>query len=292
MINNSKKEDINTNLQENGNEEVKDSKKLNSEDNFVKRGIILIIFIIIFILIYSFHEEGKTKNISYLEKISTKWQQVDNKDSIKIEADKNKDVDVEIANMANEIVNDVITDVIIDQGLFSNNKEYVDEDLNKYKLSLSYLKFKDKLLLNKDLSKEFTFLKDQLINSGFEDDITKFEKIVKYYQNDKILSDNFKNISPKLIARGRNNPEDGFINKFRFNLNSLILIKGSKNNKSLSKIEKFIFSAQNLLEVRDYKNLISEIDQLDVAFQDILSNFSKQIDVKILIEEFDNKYVY
>jgi hypothetical protein len=290
MINNSKKEDINNNLQENSNEEAKDGKKLNSEDNFVKRGIILIIFIIIFILIYSFYEEIKVKNISYLEKISTKWQQVDNNESINIETDKNKDV--EIAKMANEIVDDVITDVIIDQELFSNNKEYVNEDLNKYKLSHSYLKFKDKLLLSKDLSKEFAFLKDQLINSGFEDDITKFEKIVKYYQNDKILSDNFKNISPKLIARDRNDPEDGFINKFRFNLNSLILIKGSKNNKSLSKIEKFIFLAQNLLEIKDYKNLIYEINQLDVAFQDILSKFSKQIDVKILIEEFDNKYIY
>jgi len=289
MINNSKKENINNNLQENSNEEAKDGKKLNSEDNFVKRGIVLIIFIIIFILIYSFYEERKVKNISYLEKISTKWQQVDNNQSINIETDKNQDV--EIAKMANEIVNDVITDVIIDQELFSNNKEYVNEDLNKYKLSHSYLKFKDKLLLNKDLSKEFAFLKDQLINSGFEDDITKFEKIVKYYQNDKILSDNFKNISPKLIARDRNNPEDGFINKFRFNLNSLILIRGSKNNKSLSKIEKFIFLAQNLLEVRDYKNLISEISKLDVAFQDILSNFSNQIDVRIFIEEFDNKYV-
>ena len=289
MINNSKKENINNNLQENSNEEAKDSKKLNSEDNFIKRGIVLIIFIIIFILIYSFYEERKVKNISYLEKISTKWQQVDNNQSINIETDKNQDV--EIAKMANEIVNDVITDVIIDQELFSNNKEYVNEDLNKYKLSHSYLKFKDKLLLNKDLSKEFAFLKDQLINSGFEDDITKFEKIVKYYQNDKILSDNFKNISPKLIARDRNNPEDGFINKFRFNLNSLILIRGSKNNKSLSKIEKFIFLAQNLLEVRDYKNLISEISKLDVAFQDILSNFSNQIDVRIFIEEFDNKYV-
>lgn len=289
MINNSKKENINNNLQENSNEEAKDSKKLNSEDNFIKRGIVLIIFIIIFILIYSFYEERKVKNISYLEKISTKWQQVDNNQSINIETDKNQDV--EIAKIANEIVNDVITDVIIDQELFSNNKEYVNEDLNKYKLSHSYLKFKDKLLLNKDLSKEFAFLKDQLINSGFEDDITKFEKIVKYYQNDKILSDNFKNISPKLIARDRNNPEDGFINKFRFNLNSLILIRGSKNNKSLSKIEKFIFLAQNLLEVRDYKNLISEISKLDVAFQDILSNFSNQIDVRIFIEEFDNKYV-
>ena len=188
---------------------------------------------------------------------------------------------------------------VIDHAYRDKSVEYIYEALlkddkykaKKYKLSLSYLKFKDKLLLNKDLSKEFTFLKDQLINSGFEDDITKFEKIVKYYQNDKILLDNFNNISPKLIARDRNDPEDGFVNKFRFNLNNLIIIKGSKNNKSLSKIEKFIFSAQNFLEVRDYKNLTSEIAKLDVAFQDILSNFSKQIDIKILIEEFDNKYV-
>jgi hypothetical protein len=286
-----------TNKESNENITLKDNNK--AEDNFVKRGIILVILIIILIIIYSISEVRNNKNTSYLKKITKNWQQdnindykVDNVQNIKESED-----DYDISNQ------EIIIDELVDQNFLVNyNEDLVEENIlaqnmlsQDYKdaiLSLAYLKFKDKLLANKDLSKEFAFLKDQLIDNNFEDDIIKFEKIVKYYQNDKILSDNFNNISPKLIARDRNDPEDGFVNKFRFNLNNLIIIRGSKNNKSLSKIEKFIFLAQNILEVRDYKNLKSEINRLDVAFQDILSNFLKQIDVRILIEEFDNKYVY
>ncbi|MAZ80393.1 MAG: hypothetical protein CMP18_01220 [Rickettsiales bacterium] len=286
-----------TNKENNENITLKDNNK--AEDNFVKRGIILVILIIILIIIYSISEVRNNKNTSYLKKITKNWQQdnindykVDNVQNIKESED-----DYDISNQ------EIIIDELVDQNFLVNyNEDLVEENIlaqnmlsQDYKdaiLSLAYLKFKDKLLANKDLSKEFAFLKDQLIDNNFEDDIIKFEKIVKYYQNDKILSDNFNNISPKLIARDRNDPEDGFVNKFRFNLNNLIIIRGSKNNKSLSKIEKFIFLAQNILEVRDYKNLKSEINRLDVAFQDILSNFLKQIDVRILIEEFDNKYVY
>lgn len=285
-----------TNKENNENITPKNNNK--AEDNFVKRGIILVILIIILIIIYSFSEVRNNKNTSYLKKITKNWQQdnindykVDNVQNIKESED-----DYDISNQ------EIIIDELVDENFLVNyNKDLVEENIvgknmlsQDYKdaiLSLAYLKFKDKLIANKDLSKEFTILKDQLIDNNFEDDIIKFEKIVKYYQNDKILLDNFNNISPKLIARDRNDPEDGFVNKFRFNLNNLIIIRGSKNNKSLSKIEKFIFSAQNLLEVRDYKNLISEISKLDVVFQDILSNFSNQIDVRIFIEEFDNKYV-
>ena len=285
-----------TNKENNENITLKDNNK--AEDNFVKRGIILVILIIILIIIYSISEVRNNKNTSYLKKITKNWQQdnindykVDNVQNIKESED-----DYDISNQ------EIIIDELVDQNFLVNyNEDLVEENIvgknmlsQDYKdaiLSLAYLKFKDKLLANKDLSKEFAFLKDQLIDNNFEDDIIKFEKIVKYYQNDKILLDNFNNISPKLIARDRNDPEDGFVNKFRFNLNNLIIIRGSKNNKSLSKIEKFIFSAQNLLEVRDYKNLISEISKLDVVFQDILSKFSNQIDVRIFIEEFDNKYI-
>ncbi len=286
-----------TNKENNENITLKDNNK--AEDNFVKRGIILVILIIILIIIYSISEVRNNKNTSYLKKITKNWQQdnindykVDNVQNIKESED-----DYDISNQ------EIIIDELVDQNFLVNyNEDLVEENIlaqnmlsQDYKdaiLSLAYLKFKDKLLANKDLSKEFAFLKDQLIDNNFEDDIIKFEKIVKYYQNDKILSDNFNNISPKLIERDRNYPEAGFVNNFRFNLVNLIIIRGSKNNKSLSKIEKFIFLAQNILEVRDYKNLKSEINRLDVAFQDILSNFLKQIDVRILIEEFDNKYVY
>ncbi len=298
---------------------AKSSKKLNfqpkSEDNFVWRGIILLLFVFAAMLSYGYVAYKDHKTASLDKKMSQEAQKIINSDNLEskiydLEQDKDA-AQKKTENLGNlELGDDIsgekkaktskstdkitkIEDRIDDLSQKIDQFEKKIEDSIKQKqlnnIILAYAKFRKKLLQGQDLKIEFENL--QLLaqeNKEISQKISELEPFLKEFKSDDAIQQEFLNLQPLLLARKNYDPNQGFVSRFRYNMNKIFIVKNLKDSDR-SDIERLVIIVDKLIKDRKYQIALENIKSVDEKYQSIFRNFTQILEKKIKLEIIDKE---
>ncbi len=278
-----------------------------AEDNFVWRGIILLILVFGLVLLYSYNAyQSYQKNL-----IEQEMQKAAQKiiDSENIESEiydleyekvvtqkKTEKLDQETSEEFRE-VNSKIQNIEelafkineFEQRIAEFEENLADSNLQRRlnSIILSYFDFRKKLFQGGDYAVELQNLellaKD---NAEILEKIVELKLLLPDFKSDWQIKKQFKDIEPLLLARQNNDPDQGFISNLRYNLSKIFVVRNLREDaktdleKSISKI---FFSLKNL----NYQLTLQKLENIDPKYNEILKEFKILIANRVEIEKVD-----
>lgn len=164
------------------------------------------------------------------------------------------------------------------------------EKLNK--MVISYLNFRDQLLMGKDFEREFASLE---LSSVFDEVMKVKLKNLKtnlnlFLTNEK-LSNNFKKLIPDLVTLRQDNPDRSqWFNKLNQKIAKIIVIRRTVSN-NLDDIDDKIITIEDHLQMQNYQEALNVILSMDQSYNAILKNFLENLNASFEVQKIDQEIV-
>ncbi len=288
--------------------------KAKSDDEFVWRGIILLLFVFAAILTYGYVSYNKNKSDILEYKMRNAAQNIIESDNFvnkiydlgneeKVTAQKKSqnlpkqlyqdlEDDHNLLNKQNTSQDEIFSRVLKLEEKISQLEIIIRESITKKQLGAiisAYSNFRQKIYNNQDFRLEFDnfwlLLKQ---NKELLEQANELPFLLESLKDSKAIYNQFIEIQPSLLARSKNNPEKGLVDKLRYNLGKIFIIKSLKETNQ-SDIEKSIIALDELLKKSDYQKALQELYNVDKKYQTMLLDLTKSIENRVAIDDIHDK---
>ena len=288
--------------------------KAKSDDEFVWRGIILLLFVFAAILTYGYVSYNKNKSDILEYKMRNAAQNIIESDNFvnkiydlgneeKVTAQKKSqnlpkqlyqdlEDDHNLLNKQNTSQDEIFSRVLKLEEKISQLEIIIRESITKKQLGAiisAYSNFRQKIYNNQDFRLEFDnfwlLLKQ---NKELLEQANELPFLLESLKDSKAIYNQFIEIQPSLLARSKNNPEKGLVDKLRYNLDKIFIIKSLKETNQ-SDIEKSIIALDELLKKSDYQKALQELYNVDKKYQTMLLDLTKSIENRAAIDDIHDK---
>ncbi len=156
----------------------------------------------------------------------------------------------------------------------------------------SYSDLRQKIFSGQNCNTELKDFELLIINNDFlEDKYNALADNLKDFKSAKILATDFRNLIPQIIASQNNNPNDGLIQKIKYNLSKLVVIRRIAHPE-IDDLDGILLQIENEIASESYSDAVNLVTKISDPKSNILEEFLLNLNAAANVKQLDSEILY